>query len=88
MKPERWDFRWRLVQVSAEVLGEWVRGLDRPVKVTTAPPDLEVIGLHEVLTGPGGRYTFIVWSATFEPLANDGERLGEDIPMIVIEYST
>lgn len=81
------DFRWRRVKVSSALLSEFLRGAARPVRVTTAPPDLIVIGLVQVLSGPAGWYEFVVWSATFDPVPNDGTRPETPFPLIEIEYS-
>jgi len=81
------DFRWRRLRVSSSLLSEFLRGQARQVAVTTAPPDLEVVGLYEVGPGPAGYYDFIVWSATFDPVPNDGTRPETPFPFIEIEYS-
>lgn len=90
MAAETWetDFRWRRVRVSSSLLSEFIRGGARPVRVTTAPPDLEVIGLVHVQSGPVGWYEFIVWSATFDPVPHGDNLPFEPYPLIEIEYST
>jgi hypothetical protein len=58
-------------------------------RITAAPPDLLVIGhgAGQVLT-PLGYWEFIVWSATFDPVPNDGARSDyEPIPLADLEYS-
>lgn len=82
------DFRWRRVRVSSELLSAFLRGAAAPVRVTTAPPDLTVVGLVEVQSGANGYYEFVVWSATFDPVPNDGTRPETPFPRFEIEYSS
>ena len=86
---ETWndDFKWRRVRVSSELLSAFLSGQHAPVSACTAPADLAVVGLVEVSSGPHGHYEFIVWSETFEPIANDGERRLEEIPSVMFEYT-
>lgn len=81
------DYRWRRLRVTAPLLSELFRGGGMQVSYTTAPPDLAVVNLSEVQTGPNGQYVFIVWSSTFEPIAHEGALLVDDIPEIQFEYS-
>ena len=80
------DFRWRRVRVSNELLSAFLRGQLDAARITTAPPDLQVIGLTEV-QHPLGYWEFVVWSATFDPAPNDGTRPDYPIPLIDFEYS-
>lgn len=82
------DFRWRRVHVSSQLLSAFLSGQTELAQITTAPPDLAVIGLVEVSQGPTGYYEFMVWSSTFEPVPNDGKRPEFPIPMADFEYST
>lgn len=82
------DFRWRRVRVSSQFLSAFLSGQTELAYITTAPPDLVVVGLTDIQTGPGGSYEFLVWSATFEPTPNDGTRPNYPILEADFEYST
>lgn len=75
------DRRWRRVRVHTDLLSEWLRGGGSAIRMTTAPPDLRVIGLDQATIGPG-EWHLVVWSATFEPVVDS-----HDIPFIEIEYT-
>lgn len=86
---ETWetDGRWRRLKVSSELLSDifacgFLGGI-----TTDAPADLRVIGLNEVHTGPAGWYTFVVWSAAFEPLPMTDGRLNDEIPFVNFMYT-
>ena len=80
------DGRWRRLRVSSALISEMLRGNAQACE-TDAPVDLAIIGLYEVQPGPSGVYTFVVWSASFEPVAMDEHgRLKEEIPFITFEY--
>lgn len=87
-EPPIWetDFRWRRVRVSSEMLDEWFRGPRQAVRVSTAPPDLLVVGLARVETR--GVWEFVVWSATFEPVPHGDDLPYEPYPFVDFEYST
>ncbi len=80
------DFRWRIIRVSSPLLSEILLGLAKPY-TTNAPADLAVIGLIAVNGGPGGSFDFVVWSATFDPAPNDGQRLAHPIPTFDLEVT-
>lgn len=86
-EPWETDFRWRRVRVSRQLLSAFLRGQALDARVTTAPPDLIVIGLTHVQPGQAGWYEFVVWSATFEPVPNDGTRPETPFPLTDFEYS-
>lgn len=80
------DGRWRRMRVSNALFSEVLRGNAQACE-TDAPTDLTIIGLHEVQTGPNGEMTYIVWSASFEPVPMNNEgRLKEEIPFVQFEY--
>lgn len=81
------DFRWRRVRVSSELLSAFLRGQLDAARITTAPPDVLIIGLVLVEPGPSGYYEFVVWSATFDPVPNNGKRPETLIPLVDFEYS-
>lgn len=79
------DFRWRRVRVSSELLDAFFRGQMDATSGTTAPPDLLVVGLYQLASR--GVWEFIVWSATFDPVPNDGTRaLDTPFPLVDFEY--
>lgn len=80
MSDMRNDRRWRRMRVSVELLQELLRGRAEPSRFTTAPPDLQIIGLAGD-PGDPREYHFIVWSATFSPVAE-----GQAIPFEDFEY--
>jgi hypothetical protein len=75
------DRRVRLVRLHTDLLSEWLRGNGNPIAITTAPPDLRVVGLRQAMIGPG-EWLLVVWSASFTPIDDPYE-----IPFIEIEYS-
>lgn len=76
------DGRVRRVRLHTDLLSEWLRGGGTPVRMTTAPPDLRVVGISQAAIGPG-EWHLVVWSATFAPVADR-----YDIPFIEIEYTS
>jgi hypothetical protein len=88
MMDETWllDGRWRLLKVSIELLSDiFACGVAGGI-TTDAPDDLHIIGVREATTGPGGWITFIVWSATFEPLPMTDDILNDPIPFVKFRY--
>jgi hypothetical protein len=81
------DFRWRRVRVSSHLLSAFLRGQLDAARIATVPPDLQVIGLVLVNPGPAGYYEFVVWSATFDPVPNNGKLPYEPFPLVDFEYS-
>lgn len=81
------DFRWRRVRVSSELLSAFLRGEMDATQDTSAPRDLAVIGLTHVQPGPHGWVEFVVWSSTFAPVPNDGERRTDAIPEASFSYT-
>lgn len=87
-EPWQTDNRWRRLKVSSQLLSDFLAcGVDGGI-TTTAPSDLKIIGMNEVLIGPTGYFVFVVWSATFEPLPMDGAgHLLDAIPYIEFTYT-
>lgn len=88
MSEQTWetDGRWRRLRVSNALLSEVLRGNAQPCQ-TDAPADLTVLAINHVLAGPDGELTFLVWSASFEPVLLDADgRLKEDIPFVEFVY--
>lgn len=82
------DRRWRHVRVSSHLLTAFLRGHMDAARSLTAPPDLLVIGLNEVRTGPAGWFKFVVWSASFEPVpAGESYQSSRLLPLVDFGYA-
>lgn len=77
--PRLTDFRWRRLAVSPDALNDMVRQNGSVPRYRTAPQDLTVMGLAHVTMG--GWWVLVCWSASFDPLPNDGTRPLDEIPL-------